>query len=105
DRADFFATVAEGIKGKRAVGWRLVDAVYPTSQFKERVTRRAVAWAGMSDRPASGPGVQLGPLLPEVADDAVHYSHVRLDIDRQRRVGTLVVRAPENVPPSTPNEI
>jgi benzoyl-CoA-dihydrodiol lyase len=105
DRADFFATVAEGIKGKRAVEWRLVDAVYPTSQFKERVTRRAVALAGMSDRPASGPGVQLGPLLPEVADDAVHYSHVRLDIDRQRRVGTLVVRAPENVPPSTPNEI
>jgi benzoyl-CoA-dihydrodiol lyase len=104
-RADFFATVAEGIKGKRAVEWRLVDAVYPTSQFKERVTRRAVALAGMSDRPPSGPGVQLGPLTPDVADDAVHYSHVRLDIDRQRRVGTLVVRAPENVQPSTPDEI
>src|SRR4051812_23953130 len=62
DLADVFGTVAEGFKGKRAVEWRLVDAVYPTSQFKERVARRAQKLAVMSDRPASGPGVQLGPL-------------------------------------------
>src|SRR3954463_9518901 len=105
DLADFFGTVAEGIKGKRAVEWRLVDAVYPTSQFKERVTERAEKLAAMSDRPASGPGVQLGPLMPEIADDRVRYSHVRLDIDRHRRVATLTLRAPEGVQPSTPDAI
>ena len=105
DLADVFGTVAEGIKGKRAVEWRLVDAVYPTSQFKERVARRAEELARRSDRPATGPGVQLGPLAPKIADDAVHYSSVRLDLDRQRRVATLTVRAPEGSEPTTPNEI
>src|SRR3954462_10579843 len=105
DLADVFATVAEGIKGKRAVEWRLVDAVNPTSQFKERVTERAQKLAVMSDRPASGPGVQLGPLRPEITDDRIHYSHLRVDIDRHRRVATLTVRAPEGVQPSTPDGI
>jgi benzoyl-CoA-dihydrodiol lyase len=105
DLADVFSTVAEGIKGKRAVEWRLVDAVYPTSQFKERVARRAQDLGRQSDRPATGPGVRLGPLTPKVTDDAVHYSSVRLDLDRQRRVGTLIVRAPEDPQPSTPNDI
>ena len=56
DLADFFGTLAEGVKGKRAVEWRLVDAVYPTSQFKEAVAKRAQELAARSDRPASGPG-------------------------------------------------
>ena len=105
DLADVFSTVAEGIKGKRAVEWRLVDAVHPTSQFKERVARRAHELARLSDRPADGSGVQLGPLTPKVTDDALHYSSVRLDLDRQRRVATLMVRAPEGPEPSTPYEI
>src|SRR3954467_6872949 len=62
DLADFFATVAEGIKGKRAVEWRLVDAVHPTSQFKARVAARAQELAATSDRPGSGPGITLTPL-------------------------------------------
>jgi benzoyl-CoA-dihydrodiol lyase len=105
DRADFFSTVAEGIKGKRAVEWRLVDAIYPTSQFKERVARRAQDLAKLSDRPASGPGIRLGPLSPEVTDDAIRYSTVVLEIDRVRRVATLTVRAPEGAEPSTPDAI
>src|SRR6476620_3678062 len=64
DLADFFSTVAEGIKGKRAVEWKLVDAVYPTSQFKERVAKRARALADGADRPAQGRGIRLGPLEP-----------------------------------------
>src|SRR5918999_2110140 len=55
DLADFFGTIAEGVRGKRAVEWRLVDAVYPTSQFRERVAKRARELAAMSDRPGSGP--------------------------------------------------
>src|SRR5438874_4255930 len=57
DLADFFSTLVEGIKGKRAVEWRLVDAVYPTSKFKEAVAKRAQELAAISDRPASGPGI------------------------------------------------
>ena len=105
DLADVFSTVAEGIKGKRAVEWRLVDAVYPTSQFKERVARRAQELAKLSDRPATGPGVQLGPLAPKVTDGALHYVTVHLDLDRQRRVATLTVRAPEGPQPSTPEDV
>src|SRR5688572_6343308 len=85
DLADFFSTVAEGIRGKRAVEWRLVDAVYPTSQFKDRVASRARELAALSDRPAGGAGVLLGPLNPAVTAEAVRYSSVTLDIDRQAR--------------------
>jgi benzoyl-CoA-dihydrodiol lyase len=105
DLADFFATVAEGIKGKRAVEWRLVDAVHPTSRFKERVAQRAKELADMSDRPSGGPGVTLGPLNPEVSDDALRYSSVTVEIDREKRTATLTVRAPEGDEPSTPGAI
>src|SRR5215203_4337581 len=66
DLADVFATVAEGVKGRRAVEWRLVDAVYPTSQFRERVAKRATELAAQSDRPAAGPGITLGPIAPQI---------------------------------------
>ena len=67
DLADFFGTVAEGVKGRRAVEWRLVDAVYPTSQFKDRVATRAPG-AGASSRIVrpTGPGITLGPLDPRL---------------------------------------
>jgi benzoyl-CoA-dihydrodiol lyase len=105
DLADVFGTVAEGIKGKRAVEWRLVDAVYPTSQFRERVARRAQDLSAVSDRPASGPGVALGPLSPVVSDDAVRYSSVALEIDREKRAATLTMHAPEGDEPDNPDDI
>jgi benzoyl-CoA-dihydrodiol lyase len=105
DLADFFGTVAEGIKGKRAVEWRLVDAVYPTSQFKERVQKRARELAALSDRPAAGPGITLGPLAPHVSADAIRYSAVSLEIDRAKRVATLIVRGPGHDEPAAPDAI
>jgi benzoyl-CoA-dihydrodiol lyase len=105
DLADFFGTVAEGIKGKRAVEWRLVDAVYPTSQFKERVQKRAKELAALSDRPAAGPGVTLSALAPHISADTVRYSAVSLDIERDKRIATLTVRGPEHDEPSTPDGI
>src|SRR6202008_3470475 len=92
DLADVFGTVAEGVKGRRAVEWRLVDNVYPTSQFKKRVGARAAELASSSDRPAAGPGITLGPLNPTVSEDRVQYSSVSIQIDRSRRVGTLIVK-------------
>jgi benzoyl-CoA-dihydrodiol lyase len=105
DLADFFGTIAEGVRGKRAVEWRLVDAVYPTSQFKERVAQRAQELAATSDRPAAGPGITLGPLDPKESDSGVEYSAVSLEIDRERRVATLTVRAPQGDQPDTPEAI
>src|SRR5262249_41801099 len=64
DLADFFSTLVEGVKGKRAVEWKLVDRVYPTSQFKDAVRKRAHELAATSDRPAGGPGITLNPLNP-----------------------------------------
>src|SRR5215211_8193876 len=78
DLADFFGTIAEGVKGKRAVEWRLVDAVYPTSQFKERVGKRAQELAAMSDRPENAKGIVLTPLAPRISEDAIVYSAVEV---------------------------
>jgi benzoyl-CoA-dihydrodiol lyase len=105
DLADFFGTVAEGVKGRRAVEWRLVDAVYPTSQFKDRFAKRAQELAAKSDRPSSGPGIVLGPLDPEVTENAVRYSSVTLEFDRGKRMASLTVKAPEGPQPSTPDEM
>ena len=105
DLADFFGTVAEGVKGKRAVEWRLVDAVYPTSQFKQRVAARSQELAKQSDRPSTGPGVALTPLKPKVTDDAIVYSAVSIQIDRAKRVATLTMSGPEGGQPSSADEI
>ncbi len=101
DLADVFATVAEGVKGKRAVEWGLVDATYPTSQFRQRVKERARQLASESDRPAGGPGVPLSPLAPAVSNDRVAYSTVDVSMDRPKRVATLTVTGPAGEVPSS----
>jgi benzoyl-CoA-dihydrodiol lyase len=105
DLADVFGTVAEGVKGKRAVEWRLVDAVYPTSQFKDRIAARARELASMSDRPSSGPAITLNPLAPAVTETGITYSTVTLEIDRDKRVATLTMTGPEPGQPATAEEI
>ena len=105
DVADFFSTVAEGVKGRRAVEWRLVDAVYPTSRFKDEVARRATELAAQSDRPASGPGMVLGPLNATITDEEVSYRFVSVAIDRRKRVAELTVTAPDARQADTPEAI
>jgi benzoyl-CoA-dihydrodiol lyase len=105
DLADFFSTLVEGVKGKRAVEWRLVDAVYPTSQFKDAVQKSAQALAASSDRPASGPGITLNALNPTVTESSLSYSAVTLTFNRGKRTADLTVQAPTGPQPSTPEEI
>ena len=93
DLADVFGTLAEGVKGKRAVEWKLVDAVYPASRFKDAVAARAKALAAGSDRPG-GKGVTLNPLKVTATDGALEYSSVSVQFDRARRSATLTVKAP-----------
>src|ERR671935_724239 len=89
DLADFFSTLVEGVKGKRAVDWRLVDSVHPTSQFKDAVQKRARELAATSDRPASGPGITLNPLNPTVTEATITYSAVTLTLNRAKRTADL----------------
>jgi benzoyl-CoA-dihydrodiol lyase len=105
DLADVFSTLVEGVRGKRAVEWRLVDAVYPTSQFKDAVQKRAHALAAASDRPANGPGITLNALNPTVTDSSLTYSAVTLTFNRGKRTADLTVQAPTGPQPSTPEEI
>jgi benzoyl-CoA-dihydrodiol lyase len=104
DLADAFSTLTEGIRGKRAVEWRLVDKVFPTSQFKEAVAKRAQELAATSDRPSSGPGITLGPLNPSIDGDTIQYKYVRGTIDRTKRVCDLTISAPDTPQPTTGEE-
>ncbi len=95
DLADAFSTLAEGIKGKRAVEWGLVDAVAPRSKFAEAILQRAKALAAAAPEVARGPGIELDALEPRVSEDRIEYRHVTLALDPGARVATLTVRAPE----------
>ncbi len=100
DRADFFSTVAEGIKGKRAVEWRLVDQVVAKSRFTQAVTDRAKALAAKSDRPAGERGIALPPLGEEVGPAGVKYRYVTLALNTSPRVVDLTVKGPAEGPPA-----
>ena len=100
DVADFFSTLVEGVRGKRAVEWRFVDAVYARSRFDEAVSQRAADLAASSDRPSSGPGVTLGPLELTRSDDRFEYSAVTIEINRMKRTADLTVRGPDGPQPS-----
>src|SRR6266852_3420619 len=95
DLADAFSTLAEGIKGTRAIEWGLVDAVAPRSKFAEAILQRAKALAAAAPEVARGPGIELDALEPRVSEDRIEYRHVTLALDPGARVATLTVRAPE----------
>ncbi len=102
DHADFFSTTAEGVRGKRAVEWKLVDEVVPRSRFDARAAERAAELAATSDRPRDSKGIELPPLERRGGADGVVYRHVSLAIDRARRVATLEVRGPSESQPTDP---
>ncbi|GAA0629435.1 2,3-epoxybenzoyl-CoA dihydrolase [Sporichthya brevicatena] len=100
DRADVFATRAEGMRGQTAVDWKLVDASIPRSKFADAVRERALARAETSHRPADARGVTLTPLSREVTADALEYSHVSARIDRASGWVEITVRGPADSPPA-----
>jgi benzoyl-CoA-dihydrodiol lyase len=99
DRADVFCTVEEGVKGRRALDWRLVDELAPQSKVDERVAARADALAAGSRRAGPEKGVALTPLERQFTADGVRYKHVSVDIDRVARVATIAIRAVDAPPP------
>ncbi|HEU4368097.1 MAG TPA: 2,3-epoxybenzoyl-CoA dihydrolase [Methylomirabilota bacterium] len=105
DRADYFCTLEEGIKGQRAVEWGLVDEVVPRSRLEETVRRRAGELAGRSDRPADARGVALTPLGRTLGGDRIAYRWVTGGLDRARGIAEITVAAPDAPPPADPAAI
>jgi benzoyl-CoA-dihydrodiol lyase len=101
DRADIFCSLEEGIRGKKAVDWRLVDHVAPASKFADVVADRAKQVAAKSDRPGDARGVTLGPLARTITGDAISYSSVSVELDRDARVATISIRGPEDDVPAS----
>ncbi|MEL3892623.1 2,3-epoxybenzoyl-CoA dihydrolase [Ferrovibrio sp. MS7] len=101
DRADFFCTLEEGIKGKRAVEWRLVDEVVPRTRLNEAVRERALKLAEKSDRPADAKGIALPELVRQVNGASLAYSHVDAKIDRAKGIAEITVHGPKAAAPAT----
>ena len=100
DLADVFCTSAEGVRGEKALAWRLVDALAKPSVFAAKVRQRALELAAGSDRPADAQGVVLTPLQRSAEPDALIYTHVAVRIDRARRAATFTVKAPSGQQPA-----
>jgi benzoyl-CoA-dihydrodiol lyase len=95
DHADYFCTIEEGIKGKRAVQWRLVDEIVPNSKLEARIAERAKEFSAASKRNGNGKGISLTPLTRTIDDNSVRYGLVSVDIDRAARIATISIQAPE----------
>jgi len=105
DLADIFCTTTEGIRGQKAVDWRLVDALAKPAVFARSVSERALDMGRASDRPLQAQGVTLAPLECAYEVDGLRYRHVQVAIDRSRRTATFTVSAPSAPQPETPEAI
>jgi benzoyl-CoA-dihydrodiol lyase len=103
DLADVFCTSEEGVRGRRAKDWGLVDDIAPKGRWAEAVLERATALAGTTPRPASAQGVTLTPLARQIDAAGLHYPHVDVTFDRARGFATITVKAPETAPPADGN--
>jgi benzoyl-CoA-dihydrodiol lyase len=99
DRADYFATKAEGVGGKKAVQWRLVDEVVPRQRWDETVRDRAGELADRSHRPVDATGIELPTLAKERTDDAITYRYVSARLDRATRSVEITLTGPDADPP------
>ncbi|MCZ8218565.1 MAG: 2,3-epoxybenzoyl-CoA dihydrolase [Acidovorax sp.] len=100
DLADIFCTSVEGVRGQRALDWRLVDRIAKPAQFAAAVSETAARLAEGSHRPANAQGVALTRVEREETADGLRYAHVSVDIDRTRRTATITVKAPTGAQPT-----
>ena len=101
DLADIFCTSVEGVRGQRAVDWRLVDAVAKPAQFNDVVNQRAAKLAEGSLRPASAKGISLTRVERQESADSLSYQYVSVGIDRSKRAATITVKAPQGEQPQS----
>ncbi|MBQ0932263.1 2,3-epoxybenzoyl-CoA dihydrolase [Ideonella alba] len=105
DLADIFCTTTEGVRGQKAVAWRLVDEIAKPAQFAARVQERALQLAEQSDRPAGAQGVALTPIQRTFNGDSLQWQHVGVEIDRAKRQAVITVKAPEGAQPGSVEQI
>ncbi|MGC2275506.1 MAG: 2,3-epoxybenzoyl-CoA dihydrolase [Candidatus Binatus sp.] len=104
DRADFFCTTEEGVRGKRAEEWHLVDEVVPRSRLIESASRRASEFAARANGAAPAHGIMLGRLAREVEERRIKYAHLTIEIDRDNSTATFTVEGPKNQAPRNVEE-
>ncbi len=102
DLADVFCTVEEGMKGQRAVDWRLIDEMVPRSKFDERVSAKALELAKRSDRPEGESGIQLDRLERTEMENEIRYPFVTVTLDGDARTATLEIQGPDS---DAPNDV
>ncbi len=100
DLADIFCTTSEGVRGKKALDWRLVDSIAKPQQFAAHVRERAEALAAQSNRPAGARGVSLPRVERTVSEGGIAYPWVNVAIDRSKRTATLTIKAPTGAQPT-----
>src|SRR5690606_11724978 len=106
DRADVFCTTSEGVRGKRAVEWGLVDELAAKSKFADAVKARAEALASAAPVSPKGPGIALDPVVPSIGEDGtLRYRHVTLELAEDARTAVLRVKAPSEPQPKDAVEI
>ena len=105
DRADVFSTLAEGLKGKRAKDWGLIDDSFPTSKFQEAIDARVARAVNLRPDENTQIGIRLNSLKFESTDDSRDYKYVSVKLNRDKRFADLTVRGPESDLPTTLDKI
>ena len=100
DLADIFCSIEEGVKGKRAKDWRLVDEVIANSKFDQTVQGRALEFAAASDKAGASQGIELGPLERQITDDGIAYEHINVTLDRSHRRAEITLKGPSTPAPA-----
>jgi len=103
DRADVFSTLAEGLKGKRAKEWRLIDGYYPTSKFQEGINSRVQQLVAAQSQSQSG--IILNPLQIDSTNDTRNYRYIRVQLHRDQRYADLTMIAPDGPQPTTLEQV
>ncbi|HZP99926.1 MAG TPA: 2,3-epoxybenzoyl-CoA dihydrolase [Reyranella sp.] len=100
DHADFFCTTAEGLRGKRAQQWRLVDRLIPPSKLAEETKKIAEEVAARSRRPKDSKGIALPTVERTIEGDTMRYPHLTVELDRERRAAHFRIVGPASAPPA-----
>jgi benzoyl-CoA-dihydrodiol lyase len=100
DHADFFCTTAEGVRGKRARDWRLVDKLIPPSKLADETKKIAEDVAARSSRPKGTKGIALPAVERAIEGDTIRYAYLTIEIDRERRAAKFRVKGPAAAPPA-----
>jgi benzoyl-CoA-dihydrodiol lyase len=99
DRADFFCTTEEGIRGRRATEWRLVDEIVPRSQLEDAIRRQAAKYIARTNRPADGIGIKLRPLDRRIAGEQIRYNNTSVELDRDHGLANITIAGPSRSAP------